>query len=155
MFVKDVMQKKVTSIKEKTPVRAVVKFIFEKGISGLPVVKNHKLVGIITEEDIFSHMHPTIQEVIEDYPHARDFKEMEHNIKKLIDIPVSKIMVKSVKTVSSDTPLMKAQAMMMAHDLSRLPVVDDKGKLIGIVSQGDIFREIIKHETPRLAKKKS
>lgn len=154
MFVGDKMQKKVRTVSEKTHVREVIKFIFEKGISGVPVVKGKKLVGIITEEDIFSHMHPSIQEIIEDYPHARDFKEMEHNIKKIIDIPVSKIMIKDVTAATVDTPLMKAQALMMAHNFSRLPVVNENGNLIGIISQGDIFREIIKHETPKLAKKK-
>jgi CBS domain-containing protein len=154
MFVRDVMQKNVLSVKQNSPVREVIKAIFAKDISGAPVIKNRKLVGIVTEEDIFAHMYPTIQEVIEDYPHARDFKEMEHNIKRLIDIPVSKIMVKRVITVTPDTPLMKAQGVMQSHNFSRLPVVNEKKNLVGIISQGDIFRQIVKQEAPRLAKRK-
>ncbi len=150
MIVKDIMQTSVIRVSETTPIREVAKLIFSKGISGAPVIKGKKLVGMVTEEDIFSHMYPTIQEIIEDYPHAHDFTGMEHNIVKLLDVPVSKIMVKQVHTVTADTPIMKAQGIMLTHNFSRLPVVDKKGNLIGIVSQGDIFRELIKHEIPKI-----
>lgn len=153
MFVRDVMQKNVLSVKQNSPVREVIKLIFSKGISGAPVVKNKKLIGIITEEDIFSHMYPSMKDIVEDYPHASSFREMEHNIKKLIDIPVSKVMVRDVITVTPETPLMKAQGIMLTHNFSRLPVVDEKKNLVGIISQGDIFREIIKSETPKLTKR--
>lgn len=150
MKIKQVMQTSVLRVSEDTPVKEVARMIFSTGISGAPVVKENKLVGIITEEDILSHLYPTIQEIVEDYTHVHDFNWMEKNMHALINAPVKEIMNKDVVSVEEDTPIMKAQSIMLTHKFSRLPVVDKKGNLIGIISQGDIFRQLIKEEMPKL-----
>jgi len=153
MTIASIMQKSVLSVTEKTSIHEVANIIFTKHISGLPVLKGKKLVGIVTEEDILSHLYPTIQDLIEDYAHMHDFDWMEENFHELLSFPVSKIMIKSVKTVTPETHIMKAQAMMLSHSYSRLPVVDKKGHLLGIVSQGDVFRYLLKKELVKKPKK--
>lgn len=146
MTIASIMQKSVLSITEKTSIYEAAKIIFTKHISGLPILRGKKLVGIITEEDILSHVYPTIEDLIEDYAHMHDFDWMEENFHELLSYPVSKIMVKNVKTVTPETHIMKAQGTMLSNDFSRLPVVDKKGHLLGIVSQGDVFRYLLKKE---------
>lgn len=131
MNVSDIMQSSVLWVPFDTPVKEVARTIFTTGISGLPVLKDKKLVGIITEEDILSHMYPQT---------------------KLMDIPASKIMNNKVVSVLLSTPLSKAEKIMLENKFSRLPVVDATGNLVGIVSQGDIFREVIKDELPAMDK---
>lgn len=150
MKVSDVMQTSIVTVSEDTPLREVERLIFSLGIAGVPVVKAKKLIGIVTEQDILSRLYPTVQDIIEDYTHARNFDEMENNVSKLFYTPVKEIMNKRVTTVSPSTPLMKAHSLMLTRQFSRLPIVDENKNLIGIISQGDIFRHILKSQIPHL-----
>ena len=61
------------------------------------------------------------------------------------------IMTRRVITVKADTAILEAANLMLQHHISGLPVVDETGKLIGIVSEGDfICRSEIGTETPRI-----
>lgn len=77
MKVADIMQRSLTCVSGETPLKDVARMIFSLGISGVPVVKGNKLLGIVTEQDILSKMYPSLQELAEDYVHARDFESME------------------------------------------------------------------------------
>ena len=154
MKVSDIMQKSPVCVSENTPVSEVGRLIFSLGIGGVPVIdKNKKLVGILTEEDITSRMYPTMGDLVEDYVHAKNFEAMEKNIIELLKVPASEIMNKNA-TTSADTSLMEAQSIMTVNKFSRLPVVDKDKKLIGIISNGDIFRYLLKNEIPRLEKER-
>lgn len=148
MKVSDVMQKRVESVNPNASLLEVARIIFGYGINGVPVSKGKKLVGMITEQDILDKFHPSMQEYVEDYTHARDFEAMEENIGKILSLPAEKVMNKSVATVKPDTPLLKAEAMMKVREVGRLPVVDERGNLIGIVSKGDIFRTLVAGSIP-------
>lgn len=150
MKVSSIMQKSIITITENTPFKEAARLIFSLGMSGIPVVKGKKLVGIITEEDILFRMHPTTKDLIEDYAHARNFEEMEKNLVHLLETSVGEVMNREVKTGRPDTPLMQAQSMMLLNKFSKLPIVNNKNELIGIISQGDIFREILKNEIPKI-----
>lgn len=150
MKVSEVMQKSVFSVSEDTPLKEVGRMIFSLGIAGVPVVKGTKLVGIVTEQDILSKMFPSMQDLVEDYVHARDFEAMEKNLMDLLKTPVSKIMKKNITTIKPDTSLMEAQSLMLVNKFSRLPIVDKKNNLLGIISQGDIIRRLLRNEIPKL-----
>jgi len=154
MKVSELMEKSVITVTEETPIKEVGRIIFNLGISGIPVVRGKKLIGIVTEKDLLSHMFPSMQELAEDYIHARDFSEMEKNLKDLLQLPVKKIMNKNVTSIPQGTPIMEAQSLMLINKFSRITVVDKEEKLVGIVSQGDIFRHLIRDEIPQLEKEK-
>jgi CBS domain-containing protein/ubiquinone/menaquinone biosynthesis C-methylase UbiE len=154
MKVSDVMQKSIFSVSENTPVKEAGRMIFSLGIAGIPVLKGKKLVGIVTEVDILSRMYPTMRDLVEDYAHAKDFEQMEKNILSVLDAPVKEIMNKKMTTISPDTPLMSAESLMMINKFGRLPIVDKNNNLLGIISQGDIFRQIIKDQIPKMEKDK-
>lgn len=148
MKIGQVMHRSITSVTPDTPLKEAARLIFSLGISGIPVIENKKLVGIITEEDILRKMHPSIKELIEDYPKARSFEAMENNLVDILKSPVKKIMTKTFKTATAELPLMHAQSLMLLNKFSHLPVTNSKNELVGIISQGDIFRELIKNEIP-------
>ena len=50
------------------------------------------------------------------------------------------IMTRKVITVKADTPVLDAANLMLQHNISGLPVVDERGRLIGMVSEGDFVR---------------
>lgn len=84
----------------------------ESNISGLPVVEKNKLVGIITIRDI----------------------RFETNMGKL----VSEVMTSNPVTIRSGDDLSSALAIMQQHRIEKLPVVDEDGKLVGLVTVKDI-----------------
>lgn len=142
MKVKDIMQTSILSVSEDTSIKEVARLIFSTGISGAPVVKNKKLAGMITEEDILSVMNPDKE------------KSSSKNIKDLLDTPVSSVMNKEVISSRADLEIGEAQQIMLKNNFSRIPIVDNSGNLIGIVSQGDIFRETMKDEVPGMEKER-
>lgn len=149
MKVSEIMQKSVISVTEDTPLKEAGRLIFSLGIAGIPVLSDKKLIGIVTEEDMLANMHPTLHEVAQDV-HARNFEEMEQNLALLLEKPVSDIMNTTPFSISGDISILQAQSIMKLHGFSRLPITDKKGNLIGIVSQGDIFRQLLKNEIPKL-----
>lgn len=144
MKVKNAFNKKVGYITSDSTLLDAAKYIFGHNHKGIPVVNNSKkVIGFITEQDIMSQMFPKTSELMEDYIHERDFEQMENNLKNVLTQKVKNVMSKKVTTIHLDEPLLKAESIMKLKDISRLPVVDDKGVLIGIISKGDIFRRLV------------
>ena len=143
MKVADIMSTQVDFVTTDTSVRDISRLIFGRGINGVPVCKEKKVVGFITEKDILGKFYPTIQEYMEDPVHASDFESLEKRIPEILNITADKIMSKKPTTVFSDTPLLRAHSIMILKKVGRLPVVDRKGNLIGIISKGDIFRGVV------------
>lgn len=148
MKVADIMQRQVETVRPDDNIREVSRLIFGRGVSGIPVVEGKKLVGIITEYDIFQKLYPSMQDVIEDYSTAHNFDAMEENVGSILKTKVADLMTRKIRTVKPDTPIMKAQSIMTINDFSRLPVVNDKDQLVGIISDGDIFRAVIGKRLP-------
>ena len=99
----------------------------------LPVLDSQKnLVGIISEKDIL-YASPSPASTL-------SIHEMAYLLAKLT---VKKLMTKDPVTVHKDIPVEEAARMMADGDLSSLPVVDDDGQLVGIVSKSDLFKILI------------
>jgi CBS domain-containing protein/SAM-dependent methyltransferase len=154
MKVSDAMHRNVITVTEDVSLEEAGRLIFTLGIAGIPVVKGKKLIGVITEQIILSRMHPTLQDLIEDYIHAKDFDSMAKSIHSVLDISVGEAMETKVATIAPDAPIMLAQSEMQMNKFSRLPVVNDKHELMGVISQGDIFRAILKDEMPQLERER-
>ena len=77
MTVTDIMHKRIITVDPDDQISEVARIIFNAGISGVPVVKKGKLLGIVTEEDLLRSMFPTLQDVLESSPGARNFQTME------------------------------------------------------------------------------
>ena len=148
MKVSDIMQRQIITVGPTANLKEVGKIIFGLQIAGVPVVKGKKLLGLITQTDILHKLYPSYQEFMEDYTHAKDFDAMEGLTEKILDLPASKIMNKNITTVSPDLPVMRVQSLMLTKGFGRVPVVDEKRNLVGIVSQGDIFRTIVGQKLP-------
>lgn len=148
MKVLDIMQRQIVTVAPTAPIQDVGKIIFGLQIAGVPVVKGKKLLGLITQSDILHKLYPSYQEFMEDYVHAKDFEAMEEITEKILNLTAKDIMNKNVTTVPPDVPIMRVQSLMLTRGFGRVPVVDKKGNLLGIVSQGDIFRAVIGQKLP-------
>ena len=149
MKVRNIFQKNVDFITPNATLLDAAKVIFGHNHKGVPVIKlpNKKLVGFITEQDILSQLFPNIKDLIEDYAHARDFEAMEGKVKMILVKKVKEVMSKKITAIHMDEPILEAESLMKLKDISRLPVIDNKGNLIGIISKGDIFRALVNIKT--------
>lgn len=148
MKVADVMQKNVEFISPESSILEASRLIFGRGINGLPVCRNMDIVGFITERDILAKFYPSMQEYVDDPFHSSDFENMENRINEILEMSVDKIMTKNPITVTTDTPLLRAQSIMFVEKVGRLPVVNEHGKLLGILSKGDIFKAVVGQKLP-------
>lgn len=110
--VSDLMSYPVFSVKSDTPVEKIARLLREKGCTGLPVIDNGELVGVISR---------------------RDFRKIRNN---QMQAPVKAFMMRDCITVTPDKSPLEAARLMVKHDVGRLPVVED-GKVIGIVTRSD------------------
>lgn len=148
MKVSDVMQENVEFITPESSILEASRLIFGRGINGLPVCRNMKIVGFITERDILAKFYPSMQEYVEDPIHSSDFEGMEDRVSEILEMSVDKIMTEKPVTVTANTPLLRAQSLMFVEKVGRLPVVDEHGKLLGILSKSDIFRAVVGQKIP-------
>jgi CBS domain-containing protein len=149
MKVSEVMTRNVKSVRPRDPVKDVVILICTNHISGVTVVDHEgRLIGIISEKDIIRAMYPNYSEYYDDPVRTRDFEETEGRYEALLARKVEELMSRDVFTTTPGTPMLAAASLMLRKKIRRLPVVED-GKIIGIVSQGDIHQAIFKKKLIR------
>ena len=121
--VAQVMHKNVTTIKPDSTMNEVRNILKKNKISGIPVIDNDKLVGIITIEDLIICL-------------------LENG---RIDEKVRNRMTKEVVTIYSDEPIVQVVSKFDRSGFGRYPVIDrHSNKLIGILTKGDIIEGILK-----------
>jgi acetoin utilization protein AcuB len=132
MFVADWMTKKVVTVTADSNIAEAIKVMKEKGVKHLPVVDGaNKVMGILSDRDIKEYTPSKVS--------SFEVRELNYI---LFTTKVKTIMKKKVVTSRPDMPIEEAAMVMLDHDIGSLPVVDD-GKLVGIISDKDLFRVLI------------
>lgn len=111
----DLMSFPVTSVSSGTPMSQVAALLREKGCTGLPVVDDQGLVGMISR---------------------RDFQKVTKESQ--LKAPVRAFMKRDVHTIEPGKSPMHAARLMIKHDIGRLPVIADE-RVIGIVTRSDVM----------------
>jgi len=100
----------------------------EGGFGSVPILENdYKVIGIVTEYDLLKAI-------------------MEG--KELAKVTAREIMTKNPITVNQDTPATEIMRLLQEKHLIRMPVVDDEGKLAGVVSRRDILEGYLRVSKP-------
>ena len=144
MRVKHIMTKKVISVHSDTPVNEAARLIFEKNLTGMPVIDDKKrVVGIITEYDFMSrgrNIHiPTFLDLMKEF-RIQDTSKVKKKIKQICQLKVGQLMTSPVTTVSPETKIQEAARIFVEKHINPLPVVDAEEKLVGIISRADIVK---------------
>ena len=129
MLVHERMSKNPITITEDTPINQALKLMRDEKVRRLPVLnKKGELVGIVSERDLlYASPSPAT---------SLSIHELHYLISKIM---VGEIMTRDVITVSEYTPLEEAARIMADNKIGGLPVMRD-GKLIGIITESDLFR---------------
>lgn len=145
MLVKDLMNTKPTTASTNATFIDLWMLIFEKKITGIPILENDKyLVGVVSEEDIIEKLYPSYEDFILD-PESRGFSNIADNLKKAAKLKAWELMNKNIYTTSANSPAMKAASSMLIYKVTCLPVVKnvyDKQILEGIICKSDIFSQL-------------
>ncbi|MFP4322464.1 MAG: CBS domain-containing protein [Anaerolineales bacterium] len=133
-YVKDWMTPQTITIHEEATLPDAHELMKEYGIRRLPVVDgNGKLKGIISQTDV-REAQPSDATSLSIY-------ELNYLLAKL---RVKKVMTANVSTVMAESSVADAARIMLEQKIGGLPVVDDKGKLVGIITESDVFRMVVK-----------
>ena len=130
--VSSIMTPNVITVNEKQTLREGSKFMYQHNIGGLVVLMDtsnnesaeiDKPIGIITERDI-----------------AR-LVAFSSNLST--DTAISEVMSKPLITINQNSSIKEVTDLMQQNDIRRLPIVDNKGKLVGIITAKDILRSLM------------
>ena len=122
MLVKDRMSTPVVTIRSNADYKTALKLMQEHTLHHVPVLNAAgQLAGIVAERDLLIAAMRYLQSTVE----------------------VSEIMHRDVVTVTPDTPVTTAAMLMLNHKIGGLPVMGEHGRVIGVITESDIFRAFV------------
>jgi CBS domain-containing protein len=119
--VQDVMTSNPASVEANSPVVEAARIMKQEDVGIVPLVESERLVGTVTDRDI------ALRVVAE----GKDPRA----------VSVREIASTDLVTVDPQQDLDEALGLMARHQVRRLPVVEEDGRLVGIVAQADVARE--------------
>ncbi|WAI01283.1 CBS domain-containing protein [Methanogenium organophilum] len=123
-LVSEYMIEPVVTCNRDDPLHAVYSVITESGYDALPVEEGNCILGMISRTDLIMH------------GHIRRSIEAKHKT------PVEYVMVTPAIITFRNDSIGDAARAMIQHDVSRLPVIESDGKIVGIVSRQDILNAL-------------
>src|SRR6185436_8820793 len=146
MTIEDVMTRDLITVTPAMPIHQAARLMVEHGVSGLPVVDDGRLVGIISEGDLILR-----QTRREQRPWWRSFfddgEQLAREYQKAVGITVGEVMTRTVVSISPVWGIETSAAIMQNRRIRRLPVVHD-GRLVGIVTRADLIKALAAEADP-------
>jgi CBS domain-containing protein len=133
--VKDVMTTHVVAVRLKATYKDMASRLREFRVSAFPVLDDdNKVVGVVSEADLLTKeaLEYSIPGVAGGILHSRERA-------KAAAVTAADLMSKPAVTIGPDESVNHAARLMYARKVKRLPVVDDRGRLVGIVSRADVL----------------
>jgi len=143
MKVRDFMINNVFTVKPSNTIRELLQVLHTNRIGGVPVVDDRgNLVGMVSDGDILRYLTPKpvgfagIVYIIE-------YGEKEDVLNEKLDTQVKDIMTKrNIVYVSPDEEFEDAMRLLSRHRFKKLPVINGAGRVIGVLSRGDIINNL-------------
>jgi len=140
MSVRTCMKHKVFFVKKDETISTAAAVMRENRIGTLPVVENDmKLVGMLRLENLLALVMPDFIQLVEHFEFAHNFGPLESKKPDplILKQAVEEIMEEPI-SVQQESGVLRAAALLHFRDLRDLPVVDDMGALVGLVSHVDL-----------------
>lgn len=132
--VSEIMSSPAIVVGPEMSVSAASALMRDKNIRHLPVVENGRLIGIVSRGDL---REATFTEAVN-----ADTYELHFMLNRL---NVGRLMTRRVYTTTPDAPLVHAVELMTEHKIAGLPVVDEAGSVVGIVTESDLLKMLARH----------
>jgi CBS domain-containing protein len=131
--IKESMSSNPSTVDADKSVADAAKMMKEEDVGLAPIVEGDKLVGTVTDRDIATRVVAAGKD-----PESTKVKE---------------IATKDVVTVDPDQDLEEAVRLMAQHQVRRLPVVEEGGRLVGVLAQADVAQDASSEQTGRLVER--
>jgi CBS domain-containing protein len=144
--IKDVMTQQVVRADGEMPFKQVARLLSDNRISGLPVVDaEEKVVGVISETDLLQRQaHQVEDRGRRHVRRPRLTRSARTTAAKARAMTAEHLMTRPAITATPEDYVTEAARTMREHRVERLPVVDDKDRLVGIVTRGDLLRVFLR-----------
>jgi CBS-domain-containing membrane protein len=140
----DVMTRRVVTVGEQATYREVVEQLAEHAVSAVPVVtEDGRVVGIVSEADL---LHKMEFAGLEPHLHLLERKRRRAARAKASADTASDLMTGPAVVIGVGESLTTAAKLMDAERVKRLPVVDERGHLVGILSRRDLLRTYLRED---------
>jgi len=127
LMVRDIMLKNVVTAKNTISIEAAVRILHRKHIGSVVITDNEeKCIGIFTERD-------AIRTIAQKIP---------------LDTPLKKVMTREVHTIEESASFEEAKMLIVSHGIRHVPVIDRKGKLVGLLAIRGFLDEILGVKNP-------
>jgi CBS domain-containing protein len=142
MQASDIMTQEVVTVRRDTPLDDVVHLMLAHRISGLPVMDNERLVGILSENDLLRR-----PEIATERPRHHWLQLFSHSENAAADyvrthgLTAGEVMTTDVVSVTETTGVEEIAELMESCGIKRVPVLRE-GRLVGIVSRADMLRSL-------------
>jgi acetoin utilization protein AcuB len=133
MLVRERMTRNPVLCQPNLPVNDAFDLMKEEHIRRIPVIdKNGKLIGIVSDKDLL-RVSPSPATTLSAY-------EIPYLLSK---VKVNDVMTRKVITVNEDTPIEDAARIMVDSKIGGLPVINEAGAVVGIITETDIFKTFL------------
>jgi CBS-domain-containing membrane protein len=135
--VSDVMTSEVIGVRADTGYKQIADLLVRYGISAVPVVDDRDVVlGVVSEADLLPKLNYPDRVAV----HPLVSRRRREVGRKATGETAADLMTGPATTIQREAPVARAARLMEAARVKRLPVVDDAGRLVGIVSRRDLVR---------------
>lgn len=141
--VADVMTRDVVTVRPATPFKAIVRRLREARVSALPVLdEDGRLVGIVSEADLILKEDPELEEGA----HLFQRRHRRLDRQKAAGLYARELMTSPAVTIGPGASLAEAARLMHRKQVKRLPVVDETGRVVGIISRSDLLTVFLRDD---------
>lgn len=119
--IQDVMTRDPRSVSPEAPARDAARIMREEDVGIVPVVEGSRLVGVITDRDLAVRL-------------VADGRDGNTTVRDVMSS-------QAIATCRPDEDLDRAMDTMAREQVRRIPIVDERGSLVGIVAQADVVRK--------------
>jgi len=130
-MVKDVMKTQLVTLNADSKLGFANDIMYLGRIRHLPVVKGDTIVGILTQRDLYRS---SLTSILTNWKENKEF---------LDSIKVSEVMTKNVITVAPEATIEEAAQIMIDKKVGGLPVVKEKNKLVGLITETDVLQYFV------------
>ena len=143
LIVSDVMTQPVLTARAAIPVKELARIMVEHRISALPVLdEDDQLIGVVSEADVILRLGHQIPR----HPHWWEPSVRRTALRRAAGDTARELMSAQPVTVGPRASIAQAARLMSDYSVKRLPVVDDQGGLVGVVSRGDLLKTFVRSD---------
>jgi len=145
----DIMIRDVISVRPDMSIRDMLLLFADRKVSGVPVLENKtQLVGMVTIGDLLKHLEEHQSHTVDVFTFVflyTEKKALPDRVRQVIGEPVRVIMTtRRLVTVRPQTEIDEIADIFARESFKKLPVVNERKEVVGVISRGDLIRHIVR-----------